>query len=477
MNIKLSLPLIVLLLSILKLNAKVSLPYITDFENQEGFADEAPLAGDWATTDASIVTADDVAKSGTQSVRITSADPENIISLAFNPSVNTILFVDYYMQLTASRLPTLSSFETTPESTAIIAVQPYLTDSGEWVFLDGDGAGRGKWFTAGETMLLDASNRTDWHRITLRFDLTSNLWDVYIDENLLAVNLGFVEALAVNSESINIYGNSAGVAYMDTFSLAATNPLFTDTDLDGIPDTFESDSGLDPTINDRDLDPDLDGLTNIEEYAYETDPSVFNADEGALNEILYNRANWYIDAVNGDDATGNGSQRFPLQSLSALWAINTANPGYVGTGDTVYLAASNYGTGLDTIAIAGLTLEGTLDVDGESLTQINNLEITADNVTVKNLDFNNTSLELKNASETLITNNLFTGSTGISLSLLGSSNNTISHNRFESAQYHSVMLSWDSTTETASNDNQFIRNYFTHRTSATTNESIYCTYC
>ena len=454
---------------------QASLPYETSFEPEEGFTNETPLSGDWTTTDASIVTADDVAQSGTQSVRITSANPENIISLAFDPAGNSILFVDYYMQLTASALPGLPSF-TQPETTAILAVQPYLTDSGEWVFLDGDGVGSGKWFTVGETTPLDGSNRTDWHRITLRFDLTSNLWDAYIDEKLLAVNLGFVEALIAGSEAINIYGNSVGVAYMDTFSLATTNPLFTDTDLDGIPDAFESSNGLNLAINDRDLDPDLDGLTNVEEYAYETDPSVFNADEGALNEVLYNRTNWYIDVVNGDDAAGNGSQTSSLQSLSALLAINATNPGYVGEGDTVYLAAGNYGTGLDVIAIAGLTLEGTLDANDEPLTQMGNLEITAENVTVKNLNFNNTSLELKNVSGVLVTNNLFTGNTGISLSLLGSSNNTISYNRFESAQYHSVKLSWDSSAEAVSNDNQFIRNYFTHRTSAVTNESIYCTY-
>jgi hypothetical protein len=111
----------VLLLFILKLNAQVSLPYTTGFESHEGFVNEVPLSGDWKSTDDLIVTTKDVAQSGTQSVRIISANPENIISLRFDSSGSTILFVDYYIQLTASALPVLPSF-TDPETNAIIAV-------------------------------------------------------------------------------------------------------------------------------------------------------------------------------------------------------------------------------------------------------------------------------------------------------------------------------------------------------------------
>jgi hypothetical protein len=314
---KLTLTLSTLILVFSQLNAQVSLPHSSDFEAQEGFTDEAPLSGDWEAIGTAAVITDDAAYSGTQSVRITSANPGNIISLRFDPAGNNILFADYYMQLTASALPSLPSI-TAPETTAILAVQPYLTDSGEWVFLDGDGSGSGVWCTAGATMLLDGSDRTGWHRVTLRFNLTSNLWDAYIDGNLLAVDLGFVEALLAGSEAINIYGNSSGVAYMDMFSLTASNPLFTDADLDGIDDAFEALHGLDSSIDDRGLDPDADGLSNVEEYAYGTNPVLPDADEGALSEILFNRSNWYVDSVSGDNVTGVGSEAYPFQSLDVV---------------------------------------------------------------------------------------------------------------------------------------------------------------
>ncbi|MCA9541739.1 MAG: hypothetical protein KC620_22740, partial [Myxococcales bacterium] len=51
-------------------------------------------------------------------------------------------------------------------------------------------------------------------------------------------------------------------------------PRLLDEDGDGLPDTWEVDHGLDPTIDDcaAELDADGDGLTNCEEYARGTDP-------------------------------------------------------------------------------------------------------------------------------------------------------------------------------------------------------------
>ena len=45
-----------------------------------------------------------------------------------------------------------------------------------------------------------------------------------------------------------------------------------DVDGDGLPDAWESEHGLDPTVADANLDADSDGFTNAEEYAAGTDP-------------------------------------------------------------------------------------------------------------------------------------------------------------------------------------------------------------
>jgi hypothetical protein len=53
-------------------------------------------------------------------------------------------------------------------------------------------------------------------------------------------------------------------------------PISVDWDADGLPDDWEITHGLNPWVNDADLDSDGDGLTNLEEYERGTDP--FNPD-------------------------------------------------------------------------------------------------------------------------------------------------------------------------------------------------------
>ena len=267
----------------LKATAQISLPYNSDFENTQAFFNETPLSGDWATTDTSVVITDDIAQSGSQSVRIPAATPENIVSLGFDPSGNSILFLDYHAKLTTSDLPELPLL-TTPETTAMLTVRSYGTGFGEWVFLDGNGTGSGNWYASGNPLGLDTAGQTSWQQITLRLNLQSNLWDVYINGKLSAFDLGFAEAPTSGSEAINLFGNTSGATYLDNLSLLATNPLFTDLDQDGIEDAFENAYGLNASINDRYLDADADGLTNIYEFMADLLPNSKDTDGDGLED-------------------------------------------------------------------------------------------------------------------------------------------------------------------------------------------------
>jgi hypothetical protein len=57
-----------------------------------------------------------------------------------------------------------------------------------------------------------------------------------------------------------------------------------DFDEDGIPDEWERKNGLKVDIQDADKDADNDGLTNIEEYQYNTDPQSADSDGDGIND-------------------------------------------------------------------------------------------------------------------------------------------------------------------------------------------------
>jgi len=62
------------------------------------------------------------------------------------------------------------------------------------------------------------------------------------------------------------------VGQYDEVFLYKTDPTEIDTDNDDMDDFWEVNFGTDPLVNDANEDPDLDTLTNLEEYNYGTDP-------------------------------------------------------------------------------------------------------------------------------------------------------------------------------------------------------------
>ena len=62
------------------------------------------------------------------------------------------------------------------------------------------------------------------------------------------------------------------------------DPLLTDADLDGVPDSWEVEEGTDPTVDDRALDIDGDGLTMEVEWLLRTPPSLADTDEDGRDD-------------------------------------------------------------------------------------------------------------------------------------------------------------------------------------------------
>lgn len=86
------------------------------------------------------------------------------------------------------------------------------------------------------------------------------------------------ERIAWTYTAVNLGGQPAYAATWNRINNTGTyTTTVTDTDLDGMPNAYESANGLNPNLNDANGDLDGDGLTNYQEYLAGTQPQNFNS--------------------------------------------------------------------------------------------------------------------------------------------------------------------------------------------------------
>ena len=96
----------------------------------------------------------------------------------------------------------------------------------------------------------------------------------------------------VDGDEVHIYGTSPSNSDTDDDELQdemellvwKTDPLNNDTDSDMIQDGWEIKYGFNATLNDAMNDPDMDGLTNLDEYLNNTNPIDFDTDNDVLDD-------------------------------------------------------------------------------------------------------------------------------------------------------------------------------------------------
>ena len=140
------------------------------------------------------------------------------------------------------------------------------------------------------------------------------------------------------SVTLTVDDGDGGTA-SESFTLVVA---FLDADADGMPDTWESSYGLDPTVDDSTLDGDGDGLDNLGEWLAGSDPTVYGGPGVATNlqpdvtEVATDLPELTWDAaVDPDgDALTYEVEVYDDTALTTLLASGAALPGLSWTVDT-----------------------------------------------------------------------------------------------------------------------------------------------
>ncbi len=265
------------------------IPFLANFEPTEGYH-PGPLDGQngWTVTGSATV-GTSLRYAGQQGVTVAPAASAALLVRAFVNADPRVTFVDFFALPAAAATAEAGVFFDTD------AARVALTGTGitgRLQAFQGDGAGGGTWSSTGAGLpasgvgpALDATGRSsDWLRLTARADYTTKKWDLYFNGRMIAADLGFVSNAQTVFTGLGLSGHATLTTGFDDLLVAFDNPLFADADRDGLDDAWETAHGLSPAANDRNGDPDADGLTNIQEYVLGTIPNAADTDADGLTD-------------------------------------------------------------------------------------------------------------------------------------------------------------------------------------------------
>ena len=241
-----------------------SLPYAAGFESGENFT-TGSLGGQrgWMLTQGSADVTTSTYQAGARSVALNSGGTAAKVSQVFLESGSPgVTFLDLYFAPVAAGSASASTVLETES-----AKLGFQIAGGQGAIYSFDGVGANTWVDSHASFPINGSNQsTRWLHLTLREDYTNKKWDVYLDGQLIDYDLAFTSSSETFFRQLTINGVTSATAYLDTLAVQSTNPLFTDVDKDGLPDSWETANGLSTSTDDRNGDPDGDSVTNIEEY-------------------------------------------------------------------------------------------------------------------------------------------------------------------------------------------------------------------
>ncbi len=247
------------------------LPFESGFEADEGYSPGPLPTGSFWVVEGAVAVAGDHAQEGEQSVRLDPGNPSPRLSGRFLPPGSAVVFVDYFARPSSAAQP-LPEGSTLQNVAAVTAV---LEENGQGILhvYQGGDSENAVWLPTGVTLALENGQATQWYRFTFRLDYTRGSYDLYVNEQLVAVDLTFADPSLSTFTRFDHLPLGQSASWLDFFYAGTENPLFADTGGDGIPDAWKQQHGLVGSAAGRYADPDKDGLPNIFEYLFGTDPN------------------------------------------------------------------------------------------------------------------------------------------------------------------------------------------------------------
>lgn len=298
------------------------------FEESEGFSTGASAIPGWS---GEFTVFDQEAFSGAQSLKISQA-------IATNGEAAPVTYADFWVKASA---------DSSEDPAATIdfggAAIAFLREGTNGAFYAFNATGNGTSSPVLQDVALDASGHaTEWTRITIRRDFANRKWDLFCNGRPVAWGMG-LDAPSAGVPQVKFSSPPDGELFVDDFGRSSLNPLFTDTDNDGIPDAYEEARGMNPRVDDRLGDANHDGVPNFAEFVHSLSGTANTQGASDPFHIVY------VDKNKGNDSNA-GSYPYPVEGDGPKASIHAAIEA-AKEGDTIAVIEGVYDEG--EISLAG----------------------------------------------------------------------------------------------------------------------------
>lgn len=128
--------------------------------------------------------------------------------------------------------------------------------------------GAENWVDSGHRFWMnrDGCTASDWLRISIRQDSVNGYWDLYVNGKMFVGNIAFKDRGVDPGSLVLLGGGLPADVYVDDVKIWTSNPIFTDSDKDGMDNAFETANSFDTSIDDRDSPSAEPDTTRIQYY-------------------------------------------------------------------------------------------------------------------------------------------------------------------------------------------------------------------